>query len=89
MRRLLVVATLALGAGCFNPDKPTCSYVCSDTGPKCPEDYECRSDNYCHLVGTVGECGYSDAAVPVDMSATVPADLSSPAGDMVSTSSTD
>ena len=72
MRRLLAVATLALAvgsvSGCFNPDKPSCSYACSDTTPKCPDDYECRSDGYCHLVGTTDACLFPDAAVPLDMS---------------------
>jgi hypothetical protein len=81
MRRLLAIATLALAAGsfsgCFNVDKPTCSYACSDTTPKCPDDYECRSDGYCHLTGTTAECAFSDAAVPLDMSQ--PRDLT-PAG---------
>ena len=72
MRRLLAILALALSAasvsGCFDVDKPTCSYVCSDTDPKCPDDYECRSDGYCHLVGTTAQCLFSDAAVPLDMS---------------------
>ena len=77
MRRLLAVATLAFAAasfsGCFNVDKPTCSFVCSDTTPKCPDDYECRTDGYCHLVGTTDACLFSDAAMPLDMS--MPLDL--------------
>lgn len=79
MRRLLAVATLAFAAasfsGCFNVDKPTCSYACSDTTPKCPDSYECRTDGYCHLVGTTEACMFSDAAVPIDMSMSTPADL--------------
>ena len=75
MRRLLLlVATLAV-AGCFSPDKPTCSYACSDTEPRCPVDYECRTDGYCHLVGTTTACLFSDAAVPQDMSAATPPDM--------------
>ncbi|HEY1586781.1 MAG TPA: hypothetical protein VGH63_13895, partial [Polyangia bacterium] len=72
MRRLLAIATLAFAAasfaGCFNVDKPTCSYACSDTTPACPDDYECRTDGYCHLTGTTEACLFSDAAVPLDMS---------------------
>jgi len=79
MRRLLSIAALALAAasfsGCFNVDKPTCSYACSDTSPKCPDDYECRTDGYCHLTGTTAECAFSDAAVPLDMATAAPADL--------------
>jgi hypothetical protein len=80
MRRLLAIAALALAAGtlsgCFNVDKPTCSYACSDTAPACPDDYECRSDGYCHLAGTTASCAFSDAAVPLDMS--MPRDLTPP-----------
>ena len=90
MRRLVYAATLALAslgfAGCFNVDKPTCSYACSDTDPKCPEDYECRTDGYCHLVGTTAACAFSDAAVPLDMSVAVtPNDLTGAGNDLVST----
>jgi len=84
MRRLLAIAALAFAAssfsGCFNVDKPTCSYACSDTTPQCPDDYECRSDGYCHLTGTTEACEFSDAAVPLDMSMATPPDLT-PSGD--------
>ncbi|MDB4971483.1 MAG: hypothetical protein JWN44_7172 [Myxococcales bacterium] len=77
-RLILFVAALAL-PGCFSPDKPTCSYACADTSPKCPESYECRTDGYCHLTGTTTACLFSDAAVPLDMSvATVPDMVSTP-----------
>jgi hypothetical protein len=77
MARLIAICALALAAaGCFNPQKPTCSYVCADTTPRCPDDYECRSDGYCHLVGSTDSCLFSDAAVPMDMSVSV-ADMSS------------
>jgi hypothetical protein len=75
MRSLLLIATLALAAGCFNPDKPSCSYACNDADPRCPDDYECRADGYCHLIGSTDECLFSDAAVPLDM-ASQPADFS-------------
>ncbi len=69
LRRFAFAALLCSVAGCFNPDKPTCSYVCADTEPKCPEDYECRPDGYCHLTGTTDVCPFTDAAMPLDMSA--------------------
>ncbi len=77
MRHLLAIAALALAcAGCFNVDRPVCSYVCADVDPKCPEDYECRTDGYCHLVGSTAACAFSDAAVALDMSvASAPPDL--------------
>ena len=84
MRRLLAPALFALAAlsfsGCFNVDKPICSYACSDTTPRCPDDYECRTDGYCHKIGSTAECAFSDAAVPLDLS--MPRDL-------VSTATTD
>jgi hypothetical protein len=48
---LALGATLGLaGAGCFNPPKPNCAFLCGD-GNACPEDYTCSSaDNRCHLV---------------------------------------
>ena len=83
MARFVSVAAFALAitagfGGCFNVDKPTCSYSCSDTTPACPDDYECRSDGYCHLTGTTAECSFSDAAVPIDMAV--------PGNDLLSTS---
>ncbi|HEX4459641.1 MAG TPA: hypothetical protein VIA18_16795 [Polyangia bacterium] len=78
MRRFVLV-TLLLGsfgfAGCFNPDRPSCSFVCSGSAPACPDQYECRADNYCHLIGNTDVCGFSDAATePLDLSAT-PSDM--------------
>jgi hypothetical protein len=71
MRRLLSIAALALAcAGCFSPDEPVCSYACAEVAPKCPDDYECRPDGYCHKIGSTASCAFSDAAVPLDMSAT-------------------
>jgi hypothetical protein len=73
--------TLALGVtGCFDPDKPLCSYACSETDHSCPDDYECRTDNYCHRKGSTGECGFSapaDQSVPLS-----PPDLTTPANDL-------
>lgn len=78
MRRFVLVTLLFGFAGCFNPDKPSCSFVCAGSAPACPEDYECRADNYCHLIGNSDSCGFSDAA-------TAPSDLSATPPDMVST----
>jgi hypothetical protein len=55
---------LLFASACFNPDEPVCAFVCG-TGGKCPDNYECRADNYCHRKGTTEACpGYSDASVP-------------------------
>lgn len=71
-----LVLALAPLPGCFQVDQPICSYKCgTGTGsaePACPEDYECRSDGYCHLTGTTEACTFSDASVVIDMSAAAP-----------------
>jgi hypothetical protein len=75
MKRLIVLALFAC-AGCFSPNEPICSFACADTDPKCPQDYICLDDGYCHLHGDPTACGYSDAAVPIDMSVQPAHDLS-------------
>jgi len=81
LRRLLFVTALALLGGCFSPDKPVCSYSCASTQPACPDDYECRADGYCHLVGTEDQsCGFT---APPDMAMTLPStDMSGAPSDM-------
>ncbi len=79
MRRALLVALALVAGGCFSYQTPMCSFACADTDPKCPPDYQCLSDGYCHLHGMAGSCGYSDAAMqPGDISVSMPADLSMP-----------
>jgi hypothetical protein len=79
MRRLLSLSLTVLAlsgvSGCFNVDKPTCSYACSDTTPKCPDDYECRTDGYCHLTGTTASCSFADASVAPIVDMSMPHDL--------------
>jgi hypothetical protein len=74
MRKLLLLALLA-GAGCFSPTQPICSFACGDSDPKCPQDYVCLGDGYCHLHGDPTSCGFSDASVPLDMSVKVASDM--------------
>jgi hypothetical protein len=71
-----LLAGVALFAGavtlsrCFSPTLPACSFICNTTDPKCPDDYECRSDNYCHLTSSSETCPYSMDLTPapvVDM----------------------
>jgi hypothetical protein len=85
MVRSLRFALLALAgftvSGCFNVDKPACSYVCAEVEPRCPDSYECRTDGYCHLIGSTAACIFSDAAMPADMSVAVPPDLSNTSSD--------
>ena len=62
--RLLAILSLLTVAGCFDPDEPACTFSCTPGGA-CPTDYMCLPDGYCHLGGKPGNCGYSDAAVPL------------------------
>jgi len=71
MRRLAFVALLA--TSCFSPDEPPCSFACGSMG-ECPDDYMCLADGYCHKNGDNSACGFSDAAMPLDMAE--PLDLS-------------
>lgn len=63
----ILVGLVALGLtsvglnACFNVDQPICSFVCGPSSA-CPEDYECRSDGYCHLRGSIESCEFSDAS---------------------------
>jgi hypothetical protein len=78
----LAAASLALtlGApGCFQPDNQICSYACdpnAGNAAHCPSDFECRSDGYCHLIGSTAACGFAVA----DLSAV--ADMSMPGPDL-------
>jgi|GEM_PF-3467617 len=63
MRAVFLTLAMALSA-CFSPDQPLCTFTCGENGA-CPDDYECRADNFCHLKGSVGECPYPDAAVSI------------------------
>jgi hypothetical protein len=77
---LLLAASTVLGAAlvlprCFTADLPTCAYICGPTEPRCPDEYECRADCYCHLKGSTEACGF-----PVDMGC----DAAQPAPDLAS-----
>jgi hypothetical protein len=82
MRRYLLTLVLFLPVaplgGCFEFDEPVCSFACGPGGgaDSCPEDYECRSDGYCHRQGTTEICPFTDASV-IDQAAPVP-DLTNP-----------
>ena len=67
MRRLLAILPLLAFAGCFSPDEPLCVFACAESPHECPSGYECRSDQYCHKVGTSGLCpGFSNADASID-----------------------
>jgi hypothetical protein len=80
MKLASVLSALAL-AGCFSPANVDCAFRCGagDMQP-CPDDYECRSDGYCHLIGAVGACtdASMDGSGPPDLTATVLVDQASP-----------
>jgi hypothetical protein len=67
---LLAIPAVAL-VGCFEFDEPACSFKCGAGGgaDSCPDDYECRSDGYCHRHDSTDVCPFSDAAVGDDLSA--------------------
>ena len=54
--RLAALMLVMLGTGaalvlsqCFAPTFHDCGFRCGTVAPQCPDEYECRSDNYCHL----------------------------------------
>lgn len=70
---LLVVPLSLLLLRCFSPDLPVCSFQCY--GSACPQDYECRDDGYCHLIGTTAACNF-----PTDLRTPAAPDLNRPDG---------
>jgi hypothetical protein len=67
MRRALALIPFLALAGCFSPDEPLCVFSCAQAPHECPSGYECRSDQYCHKVGTSGLCpGFSQADASID-----------------------
>jgi hypothetical protein len=55
---LALLGSLALGS-CFSRPSTKCSFLCGD-GTVCPEDYECGTDDRCHLVLDIGELAVCD-----------------------------
>lgn len=65
---------------CFSPELPACSYRCNASEPRCPDEYECRTDGYCHLKGNSEACPFTQDLVPPpvrDLSSSPP-DLATP-----------
>jgi hypothetical protein len=75
MKKVFLVTLLFASAGCFSPNEPICSFACADSDPKCPTDYVCLDDGYCHLNGDKTTCGFSDASAPQDLAVRVPGDM--------------
>ncbi|MFO0578786.1 MAG: hypothetical protein U1A78_32690 [Polyangia bacterium] len=64
-----VAAVLAL-AQCFAPTYSDCAFRCGPQAPLCPDEYECRSDGYCHLRESTASCPYTlDLSPPPDLGA--------------------
>ena len=54
--RSWLACVVALAAGCYDPPKPDCGFVCGPQGA-CPSGYTCQArDNRCHRDGTDGPC---------------------------------
>jgi hypothetical protein len=70
-------AGLLLLSRCFSPDLPACAYICNADEPRCPDEYECRPDGYCHLRGSSEACPYT-----MDLSPAPPRPDLAQAGDM-------
>ena len=65
---------------CFAPELPACSYRCAKSEPSCPDEYECRTDGYCHLKGNSEACPFTQDLIPPpvrDLSCQLP-DLATP-----------
>jgi hypothetical protein len=67
---------LASLSRCFSPTLPACSFICNKDEPRCPDDYECRGDNYCHLRGSSEACPYSMDLAPPQYDLSPPPDMS-------------
>ncbi|MBI4509969.1 MAG: lamin tail domain-containing protein [Deltaproteobacteria bacterium] len=61
----LGVMVVLAGAGCFEPEKPNCVFLCGPSG-KCPDGYGCGTDNRCHLKTTSGQLEACKEVLPVD-----------------------
>lgn len=68
---LSLVVLSALGSHCFSPTYSDCAFRCGSDEPRCPPDYECRADNFCHKADANNVCifGVDLAGVVPDLSA--------------------
>ncbi|MFO0657862.1 MAG: hypothetical protein U0787_22700 [Polyangia bacterium] len=73
----VIIGSFATGmvvSGCFTPVYSDCAFRCASEDPKCPAEYECRSDGYCHLPDGTAICAIPRA---IDLSSVSAVDLSS------------
>lgn len=58
-------------ASCYAPTYGDCAFRCGSANPVCPDEYECRTDGYCHLHDSAIVCSFAS-----DMSTAPTQDLS-------------
>jgi hypothetical protein len=80
MRHAIVLALLALvsSVGCFEKPRAKCTFVCGPGG-ECPSDYQCGSDNRCHLVSETGALEMCDPEVDASVADAATADAAADA----------
>jgi len=75
----LTLLGVGLWSSCFAPTYSDCAFRCGSGEPRCPDEYVCQSDGYCHLPDSTAVCGPAqgiDLATSLDLA--TPADLLSP-----------
>lgn len=61
---LSLILASTLSAACYAPTYVDCAFRCGSSMPACPDEYECRSDGYCHVHDSAITCSFA-----TDMSA--------------------
>jgi hypothetical protein len=70
---IIVSTFIGLAAGlllsqCYVPTYSDCAFRCGSAAPRCPEQYECRTDGYCHVPDSVAVCAVGrDLSVVMDL----------------------
>ncbi len=68
----VVVGSAALASSCFAPTYSDCAFRCASSEPKCPAEYVCQADGYCHLPDSTAICALPR---PPDLASGSPPDL--------------
>ena len=63
--RVGLIIGLIVGAGwtlasCFSPREPPCAFSCMQPPQRCPPNYTCGADGYCHRVGATSACDFEN-----------------------------
>lgn len=69
---IVIVGGVTLGSSCFAPTYSDCAFRCASEEPKCPAEYACQADGYCHLPDSTAICAIPR---PPDLAAVNPPDL--------------